>query len=500
MAGNFQHGLFAATIKGKAMREHEINNYWKRIVHTMSEGLILIGPEGTIITVNRAFEEITGYKAAEIIGKPCTLMHCDACEGLVTTNQGTWCKLFDIEENFACRCHIRRKDGMFVPVMKNAAILKDESGRAIGAVETLTDMSEMDKLERKYHRLVRQLNEQEDFCGLVGRSPAMQAVYEIVQKAAQSDAPVMIYGPTGTGKELVAHAIHSLGGRQNGPFVQLNCAALNESLLESELFGHVKGAFTGAYQNRQGRFEAADKGDLFLDEIGDIPLSIQVKLLRVLETKQFERVGDHSPVTSDVRIIAATNRNLEELIRTGKFREDLFFRINVIPIQLPSLTQRKEDIPLLVNTFIKRLQKKSGKMIRGLSVEAMDIFMQYDWPGNVRELKSALEYAFVVATEGLIRPDQLPRNIVTPGHCGPRLSSDSLRPSIDIGQVQTKEQREKAELVEALRKTGGNQTQAARLLGINRVTVWNRMKKYGLDLKRVLLTAESKVADFNQQP
>ena len=471
------------------MREHEINNYWKRIVHTMSEGLILIGSEGTIITVNRAFEEITGYRRAEIIGKPCTLMHCDACEGLVTTGNGTWCKLFDIEENFACRCHIRRKDGIFVPVMKNAAILKDDQGVAIGAVETLTDMSEMDKLERKYHQLVRRLNQQEGFCGLVGHSPAMQAVYEIVQKAARSDAPVLIYGPTGTGKELVAQAIHSLGLRKNGPFVQLNCAALNESLLESELFGHVKGAFTGAYQNRQGRFEAADGGDLFLDEIGDIPLSIQVKLLRVLETKQFERVGDHKPISADVRIISATNRNLEDLIRAGRFRQDLFFRINVIPIHLPPLIQRREDIPLLVNTFITRLQKKTGKLIRGLSVEAMDIFMRYTWPGNVRELKSALEYAFVVATGDLIRPDQLPRNITASGTSGPYTTA------LDNTAGQTRQERQKSELVAALRRTGGNQTQAARLLGINRVTVWNRMRKYGIDLKRVLLTSENKMAD-----
>ncbi len=481
------------------MNEHEINSYWKRIVHTMSEGLILIGSEGTIITVNRAFEEITGYRAEEIIGKPCTLMHCDACEGLAATRTGKWCKLFDMEENFACRCHIRRKDGMFIPVMKNAAILKDDSGKAMGAVETLTDMSEMERLEQKYHQLARRLNEQEGLCGLVGRSPAMQAVYEIVQKAAQSDAPVMIYGPTGTGKELVAHAIHSLGRRKNGPFVQLNCAALNESLLESELFGHVKGAFTGAYQNRQGRFEAADGGDIFLDEIGDIPLSIQVKLLRVLETKQFERVGDHTPVSTDARIIAATNKDLEELIARGQFRQDLFFRINVIPIHLPVLTRRPEDIPLLVNTFIKRLQQKTGKPIQALSVEAMEIFMNHDWPGNVRELKSALEYAFVVATGELITPDHLPRTI---GNRQTRTASSAPPAGMPAGPglKSEKEAREKAALIAALQRTGGNQTRAARILGINRVTVWNRMKKYGLDLKRVLLTPESEVAGLNRQP
>ncbi len=473
------------------MLEHEINNYWKRIVNTMSEGMIIIGPEGTIITVNRAFEEITGYRAEEIIGEPCTLMHCDACEGLVTTKNGKWCKLFDIEENFACRCHIRRKDGIFVPVMKNAAILKNDMGMAIGAVETIADMSELDRLEQKYHQLARRLDHEDGFCGLVGQSPAMQAVYEIVEKAAQSDAPVLIYGPTGTGKELVAQAIHTLGLRKNGPFVQLNCAALNESLLESELFGHVKGAFTGAYQNRQGRFEAADRGDLFLDEIGDIPLSIQVKLLRVLETKQFERVGDHNPISTDVRVISATNKNLEDLIYQGKFREDLFFRINVIPIHLPPLTKRREDIPLLVNAFIRRLRQKTGKTIRGLSVKSMDILMNYHWPGNVRELKSTLEYAFVVAAGELIEPGQLPANLVS--HKAERsvaVPAAANRP-VPLAVGSAKEKKEKEELVAALRRTGGNQTRAARLLGINRVTVWNRMKKYGLDLQRVLLESGS---------
>jgi transcriptional regulator with GAF, ATPase, and Fis domain len=257
--------------------------------------------------------------------------------------------------------------------------------------------------------------------------------------------------------------------------------------LESELFGHIKGAFTGAYRHRKGRFEAAGGGDIFLDEIGDVPLSIQVKLLRVLETKQFEHVGDDRSISVDVRIITATNKNLEELIAQKKFRDDLYFRINVFPIHLPPLRERTDDVPLLVNTFIRRLRSKTAKTISGLTPPAMERFMNYPWPGNIRELKSALEFAFVIAEDGLIDLDQLPPKIAKPTRV-------SLHPVIDYAEsgekrtdtIPSGDLAEKMALVEALKKTNGNQSQAARILGINRVTVWNRMKKYGIDLKKVL--------------
>jgi transcriptional regulator with GAF, ATPase, and Fis domain len=321
----------------------------------------------------------------------------------------------------------------------------------------------------------------------------MQKVIEIIQKAALSEAPVIIFGESGTGKELVAHAIHKLGRRKEGPFVQLNCAALNEALLESELFGHIKGAFTGAYRHRQGRFEAANGGDIFLDEIGDVPLSIQVKLLRVLETKQFEHVGDQQPISVDVRIITATNKNLEELIAQKRFREDLFFRINVFPIHLPPLRKRGEDIPLLVNTFIRRLRALTQKKITGLTTRAMECFMQYNWPGNIRELKSTLEFAFVIAEKGLIDLEQLPPKIAA---YHPAIADRDHQSQSDGFKVNRRdasflespagEPEEKRALIDALRRTHGNQSQAARILGINRVTVWNRMKKYGIDMKKVL--------------
>ncbi len=477
------------------MSELESSRYWKKIVGTMNEGLMLVGPDGTIVMVNKAFEELTGYASAEVVGRPCTLLECDACEGAMKASAHRWCKLFEQGQVIKCRCHLLKKDGTYVSALKNAAVLKDDNGLNLGAVEVLTDLSELDRLDQKLELLSRQLGEEDGFHGIIGKSPIIQKVFDVIQKAAGSEAPVIIYGESGTGKELVARAIHQLGGRKDGPFVQLNCAALNESLLESELFGHIKGAFTGAYRHRKGRFEAANGGDIFLDEIGDVPLSIQVKLLRVLETKRFEHVGDDRPIAVDVRIITATNKNLEELIEQKQFRDDLFFRINVFPIHLPPLRKRAEDIPLLVSTFIRRMRSRTGKNIARLTPAAMERFMEYHWPGNVRELKSALEFAFVLAEGDVIDLDQLPPKIAVPATPpapteGLPLNARSPEQSGKTGTFlsNTGDLSEKEALIEALKKTNGNQSQAARMLGINRVTVWNRMKKYGIDLKRVMTT------------
>lgn len=453
------------------MKESQIKAHWRQILDTINDGLILVRPDGVIVMVNRAFERLTGFSAEETLGKPCTLLNCDACEKDLKNGENTWCALFGGGEDVRKRCLVMKKDGTYLPAVKHASLLKAHNGETIAAVETITDISESERLDLQLGQLSRRVDTEDGFHGMIGKSKVMQQVFEVIVKAAQSDAPVIICGESGTGKELAAAALHRLGPRREAPFVQFNCAALNEALLESELFGHVKGAFTGAYKHRLGRFEAAHGGDIFLDEIGDLPLAIQVKLLRVLESKQFERVGDHRPISVDVRIITATNRDLETLTREKMFRKDLFFRINVIPISLPPLRERAEDIPLLVNTFIGRLRSRTGKAISGLTPEAMKRFMSYEWPGNVRELKSALEYAFVIAEEGLIGLRQLPAQI-----------GEAERPH----SPSPTEPPEKKALIQALRQCGGNQSQAARVLGVNRVTVWNRMRKYGIDLKRVL--------------
>lgn len=461
------------------MNDHEINSFWKKIVDTINDGLMFIGPEGSILMVNKAFEKLTGYTSDQAIGMSCDILGCDACEQTLQTNkESVWCKLFEKgqEDMKECRCLVKCRDGSFLPVLKNASVLWDENKTALGVVETLTDISQLTKLDEKVHILSRQCDRENDFFGMVGKSPEMQAVFDMIKKASESMAPVIILGESGTGKELVANAIHLCGARQASPFIQLNCAALNESVLESELFGHAKGAFTGAYSNRIGRFEAANHGDFFLDEIGDIPLSIQTKLLRVLESGQFERVGDISSIKVDVRIITATNKDLEELIEKKQFRQDLLFRINVIPIHLPPLRERKEDIPLLINSFIHRLNMKTGKTIKGVSRDAMEAIMEYNWPGNIRELKNAMEYSFVITEGHSIQIEDLPKKfgIVTPPSIVLPLTKDNIP------------QNEKLQLIEALKQTNGNQSKAANLLNINRVTVWNRMKKYGIDLKKVL--------------
>ncbi|MGC8493048.1 MAG: sigma-54 interaction domain-containing protein [Syntrophobacteraceae bacterium] len=456
------------------MQESDINRFLKEIVNTMNEAITIISPDGAILMVNRAMEEITGYSREELIGNSCSIFHCDACEKARAEADGRWCRLFHVGHSRRQPCSILQKSGFYAQVLKNASLLEDGQGNVVAAVETFTDVTAIRERDERIEQLSRLLEGRATFHGLVGESAKMQRVFEIIEKAAQSEAPVSIFGETGTGKELVARAIHDLGSRRTGPYIQLNCAALNESLLESELFGHVKGAFTGAHVHRKGRFEAADGGDIFLDEIGDIPLSMQVKLLRVLETRQFERVGDLRPINTDVRIITATNRDLDRLAAEGKFREDLFFRINIIPIHLPPLRERPEDIPLLVDHFIHLLREAGGKQVSGPDSQTMDLFMKYHWPGNVRELRGALEYAFVLADHGAITPDHLPVRIK---------SYLQRRECVVQDTAPAPASTEKTALLEALAKCGGNQTRAARMLGVNRVTVWHRMKKHGIELR-----------------
>ena len=457
----------------KKIPEH----YYKEIVNAVDTSVMLVGRDGCIRMVNPAMERITGYSRKELEGSSCTILECDACELFRSEGRHEWCVLFEVGFVNKKRCLFRKKDGSYASVIKSASLLRDKSGNVLGAFERFVDTSREDSIDGKINALSRVARGRRGFHGMVGKSEAMQRVYQIIERAAESDAPVAIYGESGTGKELVAHAIHKLGRRREGPFVQFNCAALNASLLESELFGHVKGAFTGAFRHRMGRFEAAHGGDLFLDEMGEMPLDSQAKLLRVLETKHFERVGDHTPIRTDVRVITATNRDLSEQVSNETFRKDLYFRISVLPIHLPPLRERREDIPLFVDTFIKQLAAKSEKKINALSPDVMALFMEHSWPGNVRELKSALEYAFVIAESGLIRRQHLPESLL---HTE-RIMENEPPPSTSGKENMSDEE---AELIEALRKSKGNKTRAAELLGVHRMTVFNRIRKYGLHVKK----------------
>jgi DNA-binding NtrC family response regulator len=317
------------------------------------------------------------------------------------------------------------------------------------------------------------------FENIIGTSKPMQEVFGKIKKVAPSATTVMLRGESGTGKELVAQAIHTLSPRKDGPFVKATCAALPEGLLESELFGHVKGAFTGAIRDREGRFETANNGTIFLDEIGDIPLTTQVKLLRVLQERQFERVGDNQSMTVDVRVIAATNKNLEEALLKKEFREDLYYRLNVVSIYLPPLRERKEDIPILIthflNQFTKSLLETDIKKKPKLDPAALDLIMQYHWPGNIRELENAIEHALVMGNGEIILPEDLPIPIQS--------SQEQLAAKADtvLEEGITLEDMERRLLRSALNKTQNNQSKAAKLLGITRRTLGYRMKKYNID-------------------
>jgi len=456
------------------MDEKTVTQYFKEILDQIPESLMVVGLQGNILFVNQAMARLAGYNAEELVGSPCTILNCDICEIFKSESQKHWCRLFEVKKVTGKRCLFMKKSGTYVSVKKDASVLTDSDDLLVGALEIYHDISELEKKDRQIEALSQRVNEDGGFCGMIGKSTAMKRVFQIVEKVAQSDAPVLITGESGTGKELVAQAVHRMGTRRDGPLVQFNCAALNPSLLESELFGHVKGAFTGAYRHRKGRFEAAQGGDIFLDEIGDLPLSLQAKLLRVLEMKQVERVGDHAPINVDVRIITATNRNLSERIEQGKFREDLYFRINVVPVHLPPLRDRVDDIPMLVNVFMQRLRQSTRKKLQGIDSEVMDFFMRYGWPGNIRELKSALEYAFVVAESGVIHLDHLPKNLI-PSQDTPPSPSEPLDP---------KEKEERAALLKALQQSKGNRTKAAKILNVHRMTVWNRMRKYGIHINQ----------------
>jgi PAS domain S-box-containing protein len=443
---------------------------WKTVIDTMQEGLMLVAPDGEIVFVNRAFEKLLGYSGAEIIGKSCELFQCDQCSRSRADGLDRYCTLFRQEEEIVKECVFQSKNGRPIHLLKNAAVIKNAEGRVIGGVETLTDLTSVVAREKVIETLRRQLNYDDGFQGMVGKSPVMQQVFDLTASAAQSAAPVIIYGESGTGKELVAAAIHQLSPRAAAPFVKVNCAALNNNLLESELFGHVKGAFTGAEHKRIGRFEAAHGGSIFLDEIGDLPLLTQTKLLRVLQEMEIERVGDNRPIKIDVRVIAATHKDLRQLITEGLFREDLYYRLSVIPVTLPPLRERRQDIPLLLEAFMKNIGQKTGKKLTGITCEALDLLINYGWPGNVRELINVLEYAHVVCRQGEIGPVHLPRQF--PGDQAVRETSLSLPP------VGADDQVKKKRLLAALAESDGNQSKAAEILGVSRVTVWKWLKRY----------------------
>ncbi|SLM27954.1 PAS domain S-box protein [Desulfamplus magnetovallimortis] len=471
----------------------DIGKYWRTIIESVRDGVMIVNAKGNIIAANSTAQLMTGYTEDDLIGRSCRTLNCTGCTIIGKGEGKLWCGLFSRGMIRDRKCRITNRYNRSIHIMKSANVLYDDDGNIVGAVETLKDISDNVNYKNELISLKKTYQLDDGFHGIVGKSPVMQSLFEVIENVAASDTPVMILGESGTGKELVARAVHETGSRLGKPFIKVNCAALNENLLESELFGHIRGAYTGADKSRTGRFEAAHGGSIFLDEIGDIPMSIQVKLLRVLEEKKIERVGDNLSIDVDVRIITATNRNLDVLMKEGRFREDLFFRINVFPLNCPPLSVREGDIPLIIQHFVEVNTRKNGKNILGLSPDAMRQMVRYSWPGNVRELRNAVEYAFVLCHGSMITPEHLPDKVLQGmskrNHCvgivegsiredsnNQEKTSSAENAVVQKGKVQ--------ELEDALWAEKGNQSRAAERLGVSRVTVWKRMKKFGIDPKR----------------
>jgi len=431
------------------------------ILDSINEGVFTVDLDWHITSFNQAAERITGIGRKQALGRLCSeILRADVCEKDCalkrTFNQGVPV----VNATASIVNHLGKR----VPVRLATALVSDERGRVIGGVETFQDLSQVEQLQKE-------LQERYTFEDIVGHSPAMRKLFDVVPQIAESSSTVLIEGASGTGKELFARAIHHLSPRENGRFVVVNCAALPDTLLESELFGHKAGAFTDARHDKPGRFALADGGTIFLDEIGDISPAMQVRLLRVLQDRIVEPLGSVEPVKVDVRVVAATNKDLVRLVREGRFRDDLYYRIRVIHLEIPELRQRREDIPLLIDHLVAKFTHLQGKEILGVSDEVMSRLMEYEYPGNVRELENIIEQAFVLCRGGRIELHHLPPELRPYGTIG-----------VDHARPTSLKAMEKHLIGEALRRVRGNRGRAARELGIDPSTLYRKIKALGLDV------------------
>ncbi len=434
------------------------------ILDSVADGVFTVDQHWKITSFNKAAEAITGWKSEEAIGRSCSeVFQSNICGKSCAIAES----LYNGQSVSNRSIKIKGKHGELIPVSISASPLADHQGKIIGGVETFRDLSALTTLRKELTRRYQ-------FEEIISKSKPMQRLFAIMPEVAASPSTVMVFGESGTGKELFARAIHNISGREKRPFVALNCGALPEQLLESELFGYKAGAFTDAKRDKAGRFAAAEGGTLFLDEIGDIPLAIQTKLLRVLQEKIYEPLGSNTSVETDVRIITATNKDLKEMVIDGTFREDLYYRLNVVRVQLPPLRERKEDIPLLIKQFIKEFSAQQGKEIVGISNPALNRLMQYDFPGNIRELKNIIEYAFILCEGGFILPEHLPESFGT-------VTENESRQSNEIDKPQTLEEVEKQAIYLALENNDWKRVQTCKELGISKDTLRRKMIKYHLE-------------------
>ena len=448
--------------------------YFPLLLDVIDQSIFTVDRSGVITSFNRSAETTTGYTADEVIGKQCrtvfrTDLCGDACPLRRTLESGQ--KIVDR------RVRIRTKDGRSLPVSVTTAVLATESGQVLGGVEILTDLSPLEHLQR-------QLDGKYCFEDIISKSAKMQHIFDLLPMVANSDSTVLVLGESGTGKELLAKAIHHQSPRNKRPFVAVNCAAMPETLMESELFGYIRGAFTDAKRDKPGRIAQADGGTLFLDEVGDLPLSIQVKLLRFLQERAYEPLGATFTTRADVRIICATHRSLQQMVAAGAFRQDLFFRLNVMQIELPPLRERIEDVPLLAQHFVQRFRRTTGNRIEGIDEQALTALMHYTYPGNIRELQNIIERAFIICREPKIGLPALPREVleVTPPQSQFGANAELDRGVAEQAQLDPIHQAERDTILSALHRHGGNRSRAAAELGIHRSTLIRKIKRYGIDI------------------
>jgi PAS domain S-box-containing protein len=439
-----------------------VKKYQDTILNSINEGVFTVDTNWQITSFNRAAEKITQVKRSEAIGQPCCeVFRANICENDCALKR----TLVTGKPIFNIMASIVTKSGRQISIRLSTALLKEKDGTIAGGVETFQDLTQIEQLRKE-------LESRYTFEDIIGRSPAMMNLFKIMPQIAESDSTVLILGASGTGKELFAQAIHNLSYRKKKPFVAVNCAALPDTLLESELFGYKKGAFTGAQKDKPGRFSLAQGGTILLDEIGDISPAMQVRLLRVLQEKRIEPLGSVKPIEVDVRVISSTNQNLEDLVHANKFRKDLFYRIQVVQLKLPDLQKRRMDIPILIDHMIAKFNRIKEKDITGVSEDVMQCLMTHNFPGNVRELENIIEHAFVLCQSGLIEMHHLPSELCV---------ASALRKS-EVTDIKSLKVMEKLMILEALHRRKGNRKLAAKDLGIDYSTLYRKTKSLEIEM------------------
>jgi len=442
--------------------KEQIQEHYQIILDSIADGVFTVNLDLNITSFNRGSEQITGIPREEAIGRQCfEVLRASMCETDCLIRK----TIKEKKPIVNMPVYILRADKKRIPISVTTALLKDSQGKIIGGVETFRDLTVVNKLRKE-------LRKQHSFDDIVSKSGKMLELFSILPQISESNSTVLIMGTSGTGKELFARAIHNNSLKKKGPFIAINCGALPDTLCEAELFGYKAGAFTDAKKDKPGRFALAQNGTIFLDEIGDISKAVQIRLLRVLENKVYEPLGSTKTIKTNARVIAATNRNLEDLVKEGKFREDLYFRIDIIKLSLPPLSDRKEDIPLLADHFVDRFNHLTGRKIVGLSQKAVAALMLYDWPGNVRELENAIEHAFVLCRDDLIRLHSLPDRVM------PKNDSMLVSTGLTLSEI------EKFSIQQALERNQWKRMATARELGIDKNTLRRKINRLGITVPR----------------